>query len=814
MEAFVQRLFAVGPGTLPDTCIVDVGGLGRWLFETTASADALVRWKVLVDVLRTCKRRLIWVASLPGESPSSFGATDLSEVVAVVTGAAIAPVVTSSESLTSLLVATHAPKVPEPVAVISAQIIEYPEQLVILDGVIAALLDLGTGHVHTSLSQFRHGPGEPALIPLVQAAVRPDPADPRRRPPASKGAPRYTAELDRVLQEPFPSDAAVRSGAAASVPEWLAKSLWKNLERVQERELEIIGERGGDPSARAALQTELAGRSGATSVLATPIVVAPLRLGPGAAWTLAAAPAMARLKGAHSLRLVDDGALARFLKDLVSTHPKCWVAPRALDLLGFMVDHGLALPESIVDPAHMAFALCPDDLDSVLTHCPSRQRLDDRVAAWLWDVKRQAAPPPDVAAAIDVLPGLMVELRALTAAAQLDSVVEDDVARTVPTLASIERGGAWVRSGLHRLWSVLQTSLDRLELQFRPFLGDADPYTASAQSLVLRLLKQGITEAPGPVLHGLSWSDSLERVGATHQGVAALLEARHISSIQAWVARLERAGGRLRGQHFPEVTGRWGLNKHAIQSMPKHSALARQMRSYLEGPPGTTLVSADFSSFELRLIAGLSRDPLLLDAAQQDDAIGHLAKKYFGDSSGTLERQLMKNYMHPFNYGAGEGGFLKQQVSTPILKARGDFQTLTNDLGTMLSWRKKATATALQRGIAETRGGWQRDPRRAKRRLTSDRVEDAIVSTEVQGLAADILRWCLRELSRTLPSLDGQMVFQNHDEIYVAVAGDTAAVRNELSDVLERRVVATGLVPPGVRLVAKIKEGANWGEIA
>lgn len=818
----LQRLLAEGHGTLPRTCIMDVGAIARWLHSAIDPRQISINWAALVSGTTQSPRRLIWLAAMPGRTPSVFGPAELNGAVAQLGQLGVHPIVPSAEPPTSLFApewSVEAGGAPLPllerVAVVGAEVDEYPEQLFVLEGDVSALLDLATGRVHTPWSELRDGRPEPAFIPLRQAQIVPDPSDARKRPPAGNAAARYAREFDRIYQGSAHPEAG--KTPEPSLPKYTLDSIWKNLGRIPERTREIVGT-GRDEYARVALEAALQPASNQLPAMpqATPIVVVPLLNGNGGELKLAGNGFV--LLGRSRREATDELAVKTMLQELVKNYPATWVAPRALDLLGYMSDRGIALPEAVVDPAHCAFLLCPDSIDDALGTCVSQALVPRAAAIWMWDVTRKAPPPQDLQDLAPVLPQLVDELRRNLTARGLAALMDDDIAKTLPVLAAMERRGAWIRDDARGTGSFLQTEMGLMETQFRTLVGDVAPYEATPEELLYMLNRHGVTLPSDRRLEGIKPKNELERLAAVDTRVDALLKARTLSNVQSWMLRLDEAGGRLRGHHFPQATGRWGMNAHPLQAIPKRSRGAKAMRARLEGPEGMWLVSADFSSYEFRLAAGLSRDPSLLAAAQQMDAIDHFARGYFGSSYTAARRAEMKRYLHPINYGAGEWGFVSEQVAMPVADAVNHYQRLHQSLSPLFSWRAHVTALAQQSGFVQTQGGWQRELGSAGATRSHHRrthwLDNMIVSTLVQGLAADILRWCLRELNRSLPALGAQLVFQNHDEIYVAAKkAHVAQVQAAVKDVLEQRVRHSGLVPPGVRLVANIKNGTTWADL-
>lgn len=800
----LSRLFARGSGTLPEICVVDVGATTRWISEALGPDTIASTWATIVHATTRAPRKFIWVAALPGGESPVFDVHTLASAVSHLRSTGITSLIQSKESVTSMLANESSILLHDPVSILSAQIGDYPEQLHVLDGHVVSVLDIATGINHTYWSQFRDRAGEPRFIAMVQSLIRVDPAT--GKPLGGQAAWKYAPQFDAAFRGEDDS-------ASIGIPVYVLAQYWKHFDRVQERTRELIGARV-DVSGRATLQHALPPpRPLITASSVPPLVIVPFETRQNGVLELGKAGGVSILGRSTRIQAPNAHSVKRMLTELSAANPQVWVAPRALDLLGYMHDNGIALPVKVIDPALCAYALSPDNIGQALSSCPSASTLDRGENDWLWDVKRKEAPPSNLDGLSVSLPDVLRELRVETARRGLDALIDDDIAPSVPVLAAMERRGAWVHGNSAAVWAKLQAAMSRYENQFRSLIGTTDPYEAKPKQLLDALNRRGIHLPASYMLPGDDEKNILERLAVHHAPVRSLLEARTISKIQEWLVRVENTEGRLRGRHLPEVTGRWGMNSWPLQGLPKHSRMAKVFRSLLRGPPGTQLVAADFSSFELRLIGGLSQDPLLLQAAQQLDAIGYLAGVFIGTPVDTAKRAAMKRRLHPLNYGVEEWGFVQGQRSISVAQAKGEYDQLRSDFGQLFAWRTQIVSALGRTGIARTVGGWQRDPRVAG--LKGRQLTNAIVSTLVQGLAANILSWCLRELHHTLPAMGAELVFQNHDEIYVAASPKAIPhVSAEMRDVLERRVYASNLVPTNIKLVTKIRTGKTWAEIA
>ena len=190
-----------------------------------------------------------------------------------------------------------------------------------------------------------------------------------------------------------------------------------------------------------------------------------------------------------------------------------------------------------------------------------------------------------------------------------------------------------------------------------------------------------------------------------------------------------------------------------------------------------------------------------------------MAQYFFGPGAGSIERSLIKRYLHAINYGQTKEGFVGNScfdLETTDAEAR--YEAIQTAFPALLRWRKAQAQFAKSSGYVATTGGWTRNV--SSVRNFAER-QNIVSSTLAQGLAADIFRWCLLELDKLLPQLDSFIVFQNHDEVFIAAPPEQVANVKQLAlQVFEQDVATqTSLIPNGVQLNCKVKDGATWADL-
>ena len=241
--------------------------------------------------------------------------------------------------------------------------------------------------------------------------------------------------------------------------------------------------------------------------------------------------------------------------------------------------------------------------------------------------------------------------------------------------------------------------------------------------------------------------------------------------------------GRLHADYLIAGTrgGRFSCGKPNLQQAP-----SGDFRRLFVARPGYALVVADYSQIELRIVAIIANDPIMLEAYRLG---ADLHKKTAAAIAGIAEtdvtkaqRQLAKACNFGLIYGMGaktlaayaSAGYGVAMSLPEADKARSKFfatypgihrwQSITKARG--ISDPTVKTAGGLIRDLSKEPGGWQ---------LTK------ALNTPVQGTGAEMLLAALAQLPKALSGLDAQPIHHVHDEIALEVAeGDVAAARTGL----------------------------------
>ncbi|QKS31295.1 MAG: DNA polymerase I [Candidatus Accumulibacter similis] len=262
------------------------------------------------------------------------------------------------------------------------------------------------------------------------------------------------------------------------------------------------------------------------------------------------------------------------------------------------------------------------------------------------------------------------------------------------------------------------------------------------------------------------------------------------------------------------VTGRLASSDPNLQNIPVRTAEGRRIRAAFVAPPGSHLLSADYSQVELRIMAHLSQDARLLAAfAAGEDVHRATASEIFGvapDEVGADQRRVAKVINFGLIYGMSAFG-LARQLDLERGAAQSYIDRYFARYPGVAAYMEATRAAAKSQGYVETVFGrrlWLPEIRssQAGRRQGAER---AAINAPMQGTAADLIKSAMIAVQGWLDSegLRTRLLLQVHDELVLEVPADELPrVRGELPRLMSE--VATLRVP----LVVDIGVGANWDE--
>ena len=262
------------------------------------------------------------------------------------------------------------------------------------------------------------------------------------------------------------------------------------------------------------------------------------------------------------------------------------------------------------------------------------------------------------------------------------------------------------------------------------------------------------------------------------------------------------------------ATGRLSSAEPNLQNIPIKTKLGREMRRFFVADDGYTLVDADYSQIELRLLAHISDDYTMKEAfLANEDIHKKTAAAVFGIPEEYVNEQMRKR-AKAVNFGIvyGISGFsLSKDIGTTVSEATKYIKNYLMNYPSIDRYLEDVVKEASEKGYTTTILGRRRyipelKSPKAPLRAFGKRVA---MNSPIQGSAADIMKIAMINVRNALDSkgLDARIVMQVHDELIVEVKDDQAElcreiVKNEMEKAIEI----------SIPLTVDVTSGKNWLE--
>lgn len=361
-----------------------------------------------------------------------------------------------------------------------------------------------------------------------------------------------------------------------------------------------------------------------------------------------------------------------------------------------------------------------------------------------------------------------------------------------------------------------------MELEERAYREAGQPFNLNSpkqigeiffERLKLPVLKKTATGAAS------TDEEVLERLALDYPLPKTLLEYRALTKLKSTytdkLPKMVNAGtGRVHTNYGQStaVTGRLASTDPNLQNIPVRTAEGRRIREAFVAPPGSVIVSADYSQIELRIMAHLSDDEGLLRAfAAGEDIHRATAAEIFNRTPmevSSEERRYAKVINFGLIYGMSAFG-LAQQLGVERATAQAYIESYFTRYPGVARYMQNTRQEAREQGWVETVFGrrlWLPDICSSNPARRSG-AERAAINAPMQGTAADLIKLSMIAVQDWIEraGLATKLVMQVHDELVLEVPEtELEAVRTELAKLM------TGVAALKVPLVVEIGAGPNW----
>jgi DNA polymerase I len=327
----------------------------------------------------------------------------------------------------------------------------------------------------------------------------------------------------------------------------------------------------------------------------------------------------------------------------------------------------------------------------------------------------------------------------------------------------------------------------------------------------------------------------LEKLRGDHPVIDHMLEYRTLAKLKstyvdALPAMVRKSTGRLHTDFNQSVvaTGRLSSSNPNLQNIPIRTEFSRQIRQAFIPQEGWLLVAADYSQIELRILAHLSQEPVLVDAyCQGEDVHRVTARLLFEKAEITAdERRLGKIINFGVIYGMGAQRFARESGLKAIV-GKQFIEKYRQQYAQVFNYLDKVKKQAIAQGYVETILGRRRYVNLVSDSLKSLRGSDpekidlvsldysyldaetlrAAANSPIQGSSADIIKIAMIKLQEILPNYQARLLLQVHDELVLEVPPEEW---QELQPIIKSTMEeAVELIIP---LLVDLNVGKNWME--
>lgn len=528
---------------------------------------------------------------------------------------------------------------------------------------------------------------------------------------------------------------------------------------------------------------------------------------------------------AAGLTADDDAALAGWLAD--ADRPK--ILHDANGPLLALAAHGWTVDGLATDTAMMAYLVAPDQRTYALSDLTLRylkrelrqDTADDQ--GLLFEAGDEVAETAmlNARAVLDLAGTLADELADRGGTALLDEIELP----LVDVLVGMERVGIAVDSEL----------LSGFESEFADSVREAasDAYEVIGKEINLGSPKQlqvvlfdelDMPKTKRTKTGYTTDADALQDLFAKteHPFLAHLLRHRDVSRLRQTVEGLLKTvaeDGRIHTtfNQLIAATGRLSSTEPNLQNIPVRTEEGRRIRqAFVVGSGYEELMTADYSQIEMRIMAHLSEDDLLIEAFNSGRDFHQITAARVFDVEPSDVNTEMRAKIKAMNYGLAYGlsAFgLSQQLKIDTGEAKGLMDEYFETFGGIRDYLSGVVEEARRTGFTETIMGRRRylPDLTSDNRQRRDTAERMALNAPIQGSAADIIKVAMLNVDRELTSagMSSRMLLQVHDELVFEVAPGERASLETL--VREQMAAAAELTVP---LDVSVGTGRSWHEAA
>ncbi len=329
---------------------------------------------------------------------------------------------------------------------------------------------------------------------------------------------------------------------------------------------------------------------------------------------------------------------------------------------------------------------------------------------------------------------------------------------------------------------------------------------------------------------------TLEKLLDDHPVIEAIVEHRTLSKLKSTyvdalpaIARQDTQRVHTDFNQAITATGRLSSSAPNLQNIPIRTAFSRLIRQAFIPEPGWLMVSADYSQIELRILAHLSQEPVLLETYQNKQDVHTLTAQLLFEKADITsdERRLGKIINFGVIYGMGAQRFARE-AKVDRRTAQEFIDRFNSRYSNVFKYLQRMQQEAIANGYVETILGRRRYFNFGSESLRSLRGSDpnainlsklklrdqydaqmlrAAANAPIQGSSADIIKIAMIRLHELLKDHDANLLLQVHDELIFEMRPEEwETLQPKIQSMMESAVTLS------VPLAVEIHSGDNWME--
>ncbi len=395
----------------------------------------------------------------------------------------------------------------------------------------------------------------------------------------------------------------------------------------------------------------------------------------------------------------------------------------------------------------------------------------------------------------------------------------------VPVLASMEAEGVNLDIKTLKTFSVdLAKDIEKTENEIFEITQEKFNIASPKQMGIILFEKLKVSDKPKKTKTGQysTGEEILTKLEKKHPVISKILEYRSLTKLKStYVDALPELVNprdhRIHTSYNQAVTatGRLSSNNPNLQNIPIRTERGREIRkAFVPRNNEFTLLAADYSQVELRIIAHLSKDKGMLDAFNQGlDIHTATAAKVFGVSLNEVDKDMRRN-AKTVNFGLvyGISAFgLSERINISRKEAKEIIDNYFEQYSGVKEYMDKSIAFARQHGYVETIMGRRRylkDINSINKNIREFAERNAI-NAPIQGSSADMIKIAMIDIFKemTKKKMQSKMILQVHDELVFDAKLDEL---DELKIIVETKM--QNAIKLDVPLVVDMNTGSNWLE--